>query len=76
MCCIYACVDSPFPSSIPPFPFKDGIGEYSAADMLCNIYTSVKQHVKASLRDYTAYFSTLLLHPFLKARLYLKWHAP
>ena len=59
MCCIYASVDSPFPSSIPPFPFKDGIGEYSAAYMLCNIHTSVKQHVKASLRVYTAYILAL-----------------
>ena len=55
----YASLDSPLPSSIPPFPFKDGIGEYSAAYMLCNIHTSVKQHVKASLRDYTAYILAL-----------------
>ena len=50
MCCIYACVDSPFPSSIPPFPFKEGMGEYNAAYMRVNLYTCVKQHLKVGLR--------------------------
>ena len=38
-----------FPSPIPPIPFKEEMGEYSAAYMGVNLYTGVKQYLKVGL---------------------------